>query len=95
MGRPMRIWPMANRDIERDLLPVRISVAIRVLFEVGRHHLSLDELRHLKVGAIVPLAQQAGTAVDIVVSDKRIARGSLIRCEDGIGVRITRLFDYG
>jgi type III secretion protein Q len=76
-------------DTELDDLPVR------VLFEVGRRDLSLGELRRLDVGALLSLAREPENAVEIVVSGKRIGKGTLIKIGESLGVRVTRLFDHG
>jgi type III secretion protein Q len=81
--------PMSLNEAEFDDLPVR------VLFEVGRLELSLGELRRLDVGALLPLAREPENAVEIVVSGRRIGRGTLIKIGESLGVRVTRLFDHG
>jgi type III secretion protein Q len=80
---------MSSNDAEFDDLPVH------VLFEVGRLELSLGELRHLDVGAMLPLAREPENAVEIMASGKRIGRGTLIKIGECLGVRVTRLFDHG
>jgi type III secretion protein Q len=80
---------MSLNDAELDELPVR------VLFEVGRLDLPLGELRGLDVGALLPLAREPESAVEIVASGKRIGRGTLIKIGECLGVRVTRLFDHG
>lgn len=79
---------VGRSGIEFEDLPVR------VLFEIGRFDLALSELRRLDVGALLPLARGADNAVDILVSGKRVGRGTLIKIGESVGVRITRMFDH-
>lgn len=84
---PSAIGGLGLSDIGCDRLPVR------VMCEIGRFDLSLDEFRGLDVGTTLPLAHGADNAVDIVVSGTRIGRGSLVKLGTSVCVRVTRLFD--
>jgi type III secretion protein Q len=65
---------------------------VRVMFELGAMDLDLSDVQKLIPGSLVPLARAMGEGVDIVVSGKRIGRGSMVRIGEGPGIRVTRLF---
>jgi type III secretion protein Q len=69
------------------------DIPVKLLFELGRIELSLAEIRHLAPGALLPLQRPLEDGVDILANGRRIGRGSLIQIGDGLGIRITRLFD--
>ena len=75
----------AIMDSAIDDLPVRL------VFEVGRKDITLDELRSLSVGAPVPLDRAASSAVQIFANGRRIGAGEMVMIGDQLGVRITQM----
>ncbi len=75
----------AVMDSAIDDLPVRL------VFEVGRKDVTLEELRSLGVGAPVPLDRAASSAVQIFANGRRIGAGEMVMIGDQLGVRITQL----
>ncbi len=75
----------AVMDSAIDDLPVRL------VFEVGRKDLTVQELRELGVGAPVPLDRPASSAVQIFANGRRIGVGEMVMIGDQLGVRITQL----
>lgn len=67
------------------------SLPVKLVFEVGRKDVSLDELRGFGVGAPIPLDRPATTAVDILANGRRIGAGEIVLIGEQLGVRITRL----
>ena len=67
------------------------ELPIRLVFEVGRSEVTLDELRALGVGSPVPLDRAASSVVNIFANGKRIGAGEMVMIGDQLGVRITRL----
>jgi type III secretion protein Q len=70
------------------------DIPVRVVFEIGRVELPLQEVQTLAPGAMVPLLRPTENAVDIMVHGRRLGRGSLVKIGDSLGVRIVRLADY-
>lgn len=77
------VQAIAESDI--DDLPVRL------VFEVGRLDITLDELRSLGVGVPVPLDRPASSAVQVFANGRRIGAGEMVMIGEQIGVRITQL----
>jgi len=75
----------AVADAAIDDLPVRL------VFEVGRKDVTLDQLRSLAVGAPVPLDRAASSAVQIFANGRRIGAGEMVMIGEQLGVRITQL----
>ncbi len=76
---------LAVEDVSVDDLPVRL------VFEVGRMEITLEELRSLNVGAPLPLERAATSAVHIFANGRRIGAGEMVMIGDQLGVRVTRL----
>ena len=71
------------------------ELPVRLVFEVGRKDVSLDELRSLAVGSPVPLDRAASSAVQIFANGRRIGSGEMVMIGDQLGVRITQLNGSG
>lgn len=71
-----------------DALPVKL------VFELGRLEIELEQLRTLNEGYIFNLGRSLTHPVDILVSGRRIGAGELVRVGESVGVRISRLFSH-
>lgn len=88
---------MADDDFETESGTAALDDAsignlpVRLVFELGRREVSLDELRDLGVGAPIPLDKPATSMVDILANGRRVGAGEMVLIGDQLGVRITRL----
>ena len=83
-----------------DLKPVAgfealLDVTMPVVIEIGRSHLTVQEVLQLAPGSVVTLDRAVGEPVDLYVSDRRFAQGEIVVVDDHFGVRITRLLAGG
>jgi type III secretion protein Q len=69
------------------------DLEIKIVFEVGRSELRLEELGTLGAGHVFDLGKDARTAVDIYAGDRRIGFGEIVQINETLGVRVTRLFN--
>jgi type III secretion system YscQ/HrcQ family protein len=69
------------------------DLEIKIVFEVGRTGLRLEELGALGAGHVFDLGKDARTAVDIYAGDRRIGFGEIVQINETLGVRVTRLFN--
>lgn len=85
-------------DLEATAAPVAVAEArldslldmtLPVTIEFGRTTLTIQEVLALGPGAVVQLDRLVGEAVDIYVSDRRLAEGEVVIVGDHFGVRIT------
>lgn len=82
-GRPAST-DAATLDLLRD-------VQLDLKIELGRTHMQLEEVLHLKSGAVVTLDKLAGDPVDIYVNGRLIARGEVLVMNDNFCVRVAEL----
>jgi flagellar motor switch protein FliN/FliY len=68
-----------------------LDVSMPVIIEIGRTSLTLNEILRLHPGSVVQLDRLVGEAVDIHVSDRKLAEGEIVVVGDHFGVRISRV----
>lgn len=83
------IHPEADA-VHADLLD---QMTMQLVCEVGRISMSLSALKSLTPGSVLPMERRAGEAVDLIVNGQKIGQGELVRLDDALGVRVTRLAD--
>lgn len=67
------------------------SLPVRLVFEIGRREMALDELRDISVGTPIALHKPASAVVEILANGRRVGAGEMVLIGDQLGVRITRL----
>ena len=72
-----------------------LDVSMPVVIEIGRSHLTVQEVLQLAPGSIVTLDRAVGEPVDLYVSDRRFAQGEVVVVDDHFAVRVTRLVTGG
>lgn len=87
-GTPGSDAPAATESLAFDAL---LDVSMPVIIEIGRTHLTLNEILRLRAGSVVQLDRLVGEAVDIHVSDRKLAEGEVVVVGDHFGVRISRV----
>ncbi|MHC4711947.1 MAG: flagellar motor switch protein FliN [Planctomycetota bacterium] len=70
-----------------------MDVDLEVKIELGRAQLPIEEILKLKKGAVVELDRLAGDPVDILVNERRVARGEILVVNDNFCVRVTEIVD--
>jgi len=73
---------------ELDLLA---DVVLTVCAEIGRSEMTIEDVLKLGPGSLIELDKLAGEPVELLVNDRRIARGEVVVVDDSFGVRITEL----
>ncbi|MGI9510218.1 MAG: type III secretion system cytoplasmic ring protein SctQ [Geminicoccaceae bacterium] len=86
-----------SSDIDADpaTLPTDATfddLPVKLLFELGRLELPLGELQEIGPGYVFQLDRPLGEAVEIHAGGRRIGQGEIMKIEDQVGVRVTRLF---
>lgn len=74
------------RNIEL-LMDVELPVSI----ELGRTRMNISDILSLGPGSIVELDKLVGEPVDLLVNQKKVARGEVVVVEENFGLRITQL----
>ena len=67
------------------------DVDLDLRIELGKTHMQLEEVLHLRSGSVVALDRLAGDPVDIIVNDRLIARGEVLVLNENFCVRVTEL----
>jgi flagellar motor switch protein FliN/FliY len=73
-----------------------LNVGLNVQVVLGNSRMSISQLLELSRGAIIELDKKIGAPVDLVINERLIARGDLVKVgEDRIGVTLTEIVkDY-
>ncbi|GHG85340.1 flagellar motor switch protein FliN [Pseudodonghicola xiamenensis] len=70
------------------LLNVRLDVRV----VLGRSRMPISELLELSKGAVIELDRKVGEPVDIMINDRLVARGDLVKVQgDRIGVALREI----
>lgn len=72
-----------------------LEVSMPVVIEIGRTHLTVQEVLQLAPGTVVTLDRAVGEPVDLYVSDRKFAQGEVVVVDDHFAVRVTRLLVAG
>ena len=68
-----------------------VDVVVRVQAVLARRHVTVAELLALGPGGVLALDKRLGEPVEIMINDRLIGRGELVRVDDGIGITITEI----
>lgn len=67
------------------------DVELDLRIELGRTHMRLEEVLHLRGGSVVSLDKLAGDPVDVYVNGRMIAHGEVLVMNDNFCIRVTEL----
>lgn len=67
------------------------DVPVRVQAVLARRHVTVAELLALGPGGVLALDKRLGEPVEIMINDRLIGRGELVRVDDGIGITMTEI----
>lgn len=67
------------------------GVEVACLVRLGSLTMTINELRQLKSGQILPLQQKTHEPIDLLVNNQVIARGELMSCDDYFAIQITAI----
>jgi flagellar motor switch protein FliN len=67
------------------------DVVVRVQAVLARRQITVSELLAITPGSIIALEKRVGEPIEIMVNDRLIGRGELVRVDDGIGVTMTEI----
>ena len=70
-------------------LSILNDVPLKVVVELGRTVLKIEEILELGIGSIIELDKVSGEPVEILVNGKLIAKGEVVVIDEDFGVRIT------
>ncbi|WP_372886158.1 FliM/FliN family flagellar motor switch protein [Shimia sp.] len=80
--------PQAKREDGRNIEAI-FGVKLDVRVVLGRNQMPVSDLLKLTKGSVIELDRKVGEQVDVMVNDKVIARGDLVKVQgDMIGVAL-------
>ena len=78
-------------DVNPSSIELLKVVALVVHAELGKTKRLVRDILRLQIGGVLELDKEAGEPVDILVNNKRIARGEVVEIDGRYGVRITEI----
>ena len=90
-------FQMADNEFEAESREAALdetsigNLPVRLVFELGRREMSIEELRNIGVGGSIALDKPASSIVDILANGRRVGAGEMVLIGDQLGVKITRL----
>jgi len=78
-------------DKERERLALLLDIKLDVSIELGRTKMLLRDILELGPGSVIELDKMAGETVDMLINDKKLAKGEVVVVDENFGVRITHL----
>ncbi|EAR51740.1 Flagellar motor switch protein FliN [Oceanicola granulosus HTCC2516] len=85
------VGEQVNGDGGRSI-EAMLNVGLEVNIVLGRSRMPISQLLKLSRGSIIELDKRIGEPVDMIVSDRLVARGDLVRVGDNrVGVTLTEI----
>ena len=81
----------ASADVNPNSIELLKDVSLVVQAELGKTRRLVRDILRLQVGSVLDLDKEAGEPVDVLVNNKRIARGEVVEMDGKYGVRITEI----
>lgn len=82
---------MADANNGVDAMTFLLNVPLNVTVELGSVSLPVAEILKLGTGSVVELDRAANAPVDLLVNDRKIARGEIVAVDDRFALRITEI----
>ena len=86
----------SRRDDSGYNIDAMLNVGLNVQIVLGKTRMPISSLLKLSRGSIIELDKKIGEPVDIVINDRLVARGDLVKlAEDRVGVSLIEIVkDY-
>lgn len=70
-----------------------MNVNLQVQVILGRARMSVNHLLALSNGSVIELDRKIGEPFDVVIGERRVARGEIVRIDDsgGLGIKLTEI----
>ena len=81
----------SQADVNPNSIELLKDVSLVIQAELGKTRRLVRDILRLQVGSVLELDKEAGEPVDILVNNKRIAKGEVVEIDGQYGVRITEI----
>jgi len=94
---PSDLGPFSGSEEAKNLtssvqnLDFLLDISLQITVELGRCKMKIKDLLKLSQGSIIALESAAGSALDIYVNLKLMAKGEVIVTNDKYGIRLTEI----
>lgn len=82
---------MVEGEIDNARLQELLDVDLELTVEIGRAHLTLEQVLDLQEGSTIGLDKVAGALLDVFVNGRLVARGEAVIVGDQLGLRIVEV----
>jgi len=72
-----------------DLAPI-LKLEVPVIVQIGRRAMSLAEVVRLSHGSIIELPKRSDEELEILVNNRIVGRGEVVKVGENFGIRVTR-----
>ncbi|OOY04549.1 flagellar motor switch protein FliN [Thioclava sp. F36-6] len=86
----------AANDGDGQNVNAMLNVGLSVQIVLGQSRIPISQLLNLSRGSVIELEKKIGEPVDVVINDRLVARGDLVKVgENRLGVTLTEIVkDY-
>ncbi|OWY15743.1 flagellar motor switch protein FliN [Thioclava sp. JM3] len=86
----------AESDADGQNVNAMLNVGLSVQIVLGQSRIPISQLLNLSRGSVIELEKKIGEPVDVVINDRLVARGDLVKVGDNrLGVTLTEIVkDY-
>jgi flagellar motor switch protein FliN/FliY len=81
---------MSNQNTDINL-EMTLSLPIRVSAELGKAHLSVQEILRLTQGSMIELDNKAKSPLRLVIKDQVVALGEVVLKDEKFAVKVTQI----
>lgn len=88
--------PISVAAIEEEPESIKTHIApkdipLSLIVEVGRIHMTVEKLLELEPGNLLDLSIHPENGVDLVINNKKVGKGELIRIGESLGIRVLEM----
>ena len=84
--------PAPRAGADGSSIDAMLNVGLNVQVVLGQARMPISQLLELSRGSVIELNKKIGAPVDLVINDRLIARGDLVKVgEDRLGVTLTEI----
>lgn len=81
----------ATPEQRAESMKLLYDVEMTLTAEIGRTKLAVHDVLDLSPGSVIELDRSAGSAADVMVNGRLIARGEIVVVDEEYGIRITEI----
>ncbi len=82
--------PVESGEIGTDFL---MSVPLQLTVEVGRTTFQIQDLLDLDIGSILELKKKIGSAMNVLINDKLVAKGEIVVQNEKFAIKLTEIIE--